>query len=497
MKSIIKAIFSAFVAILSKIAKFFMSIPSWLVALFKKIGSIKKPRWFQWSIFPKDGQPPTQSLFEIAIYLVCLWFCVDLFIDFNRIPSANIIINADKYGNTRYITKDSIEYLDASDNKLHIDHILHYQVADIQIEIPMYSYGSPYDHADSRFTGYTYSSKKHLRCTTHESKNGNFISVDSVSNINPYWACVFRLAAYNSGYNGGFVPKQDYYMLEDTYKMLNENLNEYNELKEMLPDSLSNDMVNFYQFRFSTSYSHNTKDFKVKDTIWHTWNNDISLFNHIIYDKNNREILKCNEFSAMRAGTEQIDNQGFCYQQLYKSTNYTEKMWSDYVDLCDDADIDSWEIYQEGLNFKTGVPFSFGIINSKFRNYLSACVPSIFDRYDISQGWYAFFLFTSSIDSTNLTINFGGATDFYPMKIEPDEIGSNYIKYTDQVKILQIRSEGLKFYAKFKEMENIQTIRCFGVTALISGLLIIILTFLILGLYRTLKLIGDSIFKNK
>lgn len=94
MKSIIKAIFSSIVAILSKIAKFFLSIPSWLVSLFKAIGSffmicllwvkrlllsgwsftkslfakarsIRKPSWFQWNIFPKDGQPPTQSLIQI------------------------------------------------------------------------------------------------------------------------------------------------------------------------------------------------------------------------------------------------------------------------------------------------------------------------------------------------------------------------------------------------------------------------------------------------
>ena len=62
---------------------------------------------------------------------------------------------------------------------------------------------------------------------------------------------------------------------------------------------------------------------------------------------------------------------------------------------------------------------------------------------------------------------------------------------------MKIRDEGLTFYAKFKEMENKQTIRCFAVTALISGLIIIILTFFILGLYRTLKVFGNYLFKNR
>ena len=222
---------------------------------------------------------------------------------------------------------------------------------------------------------------------------------------------------------------------------------------------------------------------------------DSSLFDNIILDENNNEELKCYQFFAYKEEEILSEYINVISYEIYDCNNFSYDQLSKYDSLCENRGIDPTyddeeyhpDYYYNAIPLKTFV--------SENKNTIG--LSGFFDRYDISQGWYNIYLTTSTIDQIELTIDFLGATDFYPMKIEPDERGSNYIKYTDPIKIMKISDEGLSFYAKFKEMENKQTIRCFGVTALISGLIIIILTFFILGLYRTLKVFGNYLFKNR
>ena len=58
------------------------------------------------------------------------------------------------------------------------------------------------------------------------------------------------------------------------------------------------------------------------------------------------------------------------------------------------------------------------------------------------------------------------------------------IEFRDPAKLFKIRAHGLRFHAKFTELENRQTIRLFGVTAIMSGLLIIFITFVILLFFK-------------
>ena len=62
----------------------------------KIIESFKKPVWLQWNWFPKEGEPPTQSIFEILIYLFVSIYCYCLFVDFNKIIRQTFIISAEK-----------------------------------------------------------------------------------------------------------------------------------------------------------------------------------------------------------------------------------------------------------------------------------------------------------------------------------------------------------------------------------------------------------------
>lgn len=71
-------------------------------------------------------------------------------------------------------------------------------------------------------------------------------------------------------------------------------------------------------------------------------------------------------------------------------------------------------------------------------------------------------------DSINLSIDFTGATEFINIFPEPDEQELGCITYTDQSKIRRIMKKGLKAYCKFPETENLQIVRTFMLTTLLS-----------------------------
>ena len=533
MKSIIRAIFSSIVAILSKIAKFFLSIPSWLVSLFKAIGSffmicllwvkrlllsgwsitksffakarsIRKPSWFQWNIFPKDGQPPTQSLFEIVIYLICLWFCVDLFIDFNKIPNSNIIIEADKLYSSHYVTLDTIRYkyrLEDEDIPL----LIKYNRADIYYSINMNTFIAPDSNKTSYFAvtfhGEEMPTDNRFVDIENEEDDEDDDWIELKSKLSPYWYRVFEESILGSGlrlsldyekYKSFKKDVNDIYQLESGIYYNNRE-----ELLDLVPDSIFDDMMSFFRFKISSNIIKDNNSYSNLDTTWNGSTNTQYLFDKDICEKRNYKVPKVIEYEAFRSYNEINEEQKYLSLEFFYCNNCSNELFTEYLDSCTHygVPITNWAFEQ--LNKDEDFSQGLNITNSGWNRNIASEAPRFFDRHDISQGWFNFTLNTSNIDSINLTINFGGATDFYPMKIEPDEIGSNYIKYTDQVKLLKIRAEGLTFYAKFKEMENIQTIRCFGVTALISGLIIIILTFFILGLYRTLKVFGNYLFKNR
>lgn len=521
MNKIFITIWSNVVAILSKIAKFFMSIPSWLVSLFKTIGSffmmcllwvkrlllsgwsitkslfakarsIRKPSWFQWNIFPKDGQPPTQSLFEIVIYLIFLWFCVDLFIDFNKIPNSYISIEVDKLNDYRYLSVDSGyggPYLN-----------LHYLSADLNVIIPMNTSRLADMQGMNMLETYIW---EHSWTFYHPIPcDGKDRTFRTTSYLDSYMTLVYETAADSSGFTiydekvDSIRELDDYWNNQELYNIVN-NDDDYiktnsEEIKGMIPDSISNEICNYYRFGITNKLINEKTH--VRDSTWFSGLVDSTYFDNVFLDKNKNEILKGYQFIAYKEKEFTIDNENYISYEYYDCNNFSDDLNEKYRQLCRDHGIDpTYEMRFHPHYYYNAIPLKSFV--SAIKNTIG--FSGIFDRYDISQGWYNIYLHTSTIDKIELTIDFLGATDFYPMKIVPDEIGSDYIKYTDPIKIMKIRDEGLTFYAKFKEMENKQTIRCFGVTALISGLIIIILTFFILGLYRTLKVFGNYLFKNR
>ena len=86
------------------------------------------------------------------------------------------------------------------------------------------------------------------------------------------------------------------------------------------------------------------------------------------------------------------------------------------------------------------------------------------------------------------------------MTPEPDVITMNYIEFNDIRKIKEIKRSGLKFYVEFKELAIRQQIRLFFVTALLSGLITILLVFVVLAVVKLNRHVGKfivSYIKNK
>ena len=119
-----------------------------------------------------------------------------------------------------------------------------------------------------------------------------------------------------------------------------------------------------------------------------------------------------------------------------------------------------------------------------FRGGTATETPRLLRLEDISQAYVKLKLNSSTIDSIVLNIDFVGVTEFSAMSPVADEIGMSNIVFRDPVKIYKIRHNGLLFHAKFRELENIQQIRTFTVTAIGSAFVFALVVFAIFAYYR-------------
>ena len=117
--------------------------------------------------------------------------------------------------------------------------------------------------------------------------------------------------------------------------------------------------------------------------------------------------------------------------------------------------------------------------------------PHILDLYDISQCYYKIKVESSTIDSINLNIHFEGANDFIFVNEEPTEVNCQNVNY----KIIQrLNPDGtypnlgidkeIILHVKSREFENKQNSRMFFITAVLSGLIVLFIAFLIIFFYR-------------
>lgn len=88
-------------------------------------------------------------------------------------------------------------------------------------------------------------------------------------------------------------------------------------------------------------------------------------------------------------------------------------------------------------------------------------------------GWYGCGWSTLTYHETDefsLMIDFGSPISTSGMSPEPDAFGMNFISYTDPKKIRAILQDGLVFHVKFLQTENLQSMKLFWLTTVITAL---------------------------
>lgn len=90
--------------------------------------------------------------------------------------------------------------------------------------------------------------------------------------------------------------------------------------------------------------------------------------------------------------------------------------------------------------------------------------------YDVSRIDYHLKL-PKNAYTKSVCISFGGPTEFLNIYPSPDEIGRNFILYTDSVKLKKLQEYDLRLAAKFPYSENIQNMRIFVMTSVVTVLL--------------------------
>lgn len=111
-------------------------------------------------------------------------------------------------------------------------------------------------------------------------------------------------------------------------------------------------------------------------------------------------------------------------------------------------------------------------------------LPSLWSPYDISQSYYKLHFEGEFEDLDSIKYDFEGAIDISNIYPEPDKLTMNSILYINKAKINEIIDSGLSFHVKFVELENYQNMRLFFITALLSALFAIFITFIILSIYK-------------
>ncbi len=132
-----------------------------------------------------------------------------------------------------------------------------------------------------------------------------------------------------------------------------------------------------------------------------------------------------------------------------------------------------------------------GFIDQMTQKNTSIDKPSILNLFDISQCYYNIRIHSETIDSIYLVVNFTGANEFTFVESKPDEVDCQQLIWN--LKRVQSNpphswykggKEHILFHVKSKELENKQNARVFFVSAVLSGLIILFLAFIIILVYR-------------
>lgn len=398
-------------------------------------------RWFNWHLFPEEPIK-VRSFIEMAIFFIIVSICFFLYYRWNIVPIKEI----------------EIQIEDLSDGVAHnishgrIDSIRRVLTCDFQYNIPM----TRHDELIENPCSYTikfrplYSNDKYS-----EFLNYTFLK-DSIRNgliINDSCASIF-------------IKEHD---LEKEFDKI--NIRPISKIKSKYLDSFKKILVDSLDVSGDSVVMGYIATKQSPPLIYSgkPW----------IKSKDNHEII--NQYLS-------DDKKYYHYNTYFYMSNWTHE---DYPE----TEIRGLqrESYKNSLH-KFANYFN---IYKPFKSTGLLMTPKWGRLEDISQAYIRVKLKSLTIDSIVLNLNFVGATEFTAMDPAPDKVGMSNIVFNDPIKIYKIKANGLKFHARFIELENWQQIRVFTVTTIMSAFVLIFVVFAISAYFKIRKRIKEDKASNK
>ena len=108
--------------------------------------------------------------------------------------------------------------------------------------------------------------------------------------------------------------------------------------------------------------------------------------------------------------------------------------------------------------------------------------PKLYSLFDISQSYIKIHVKTNTIDEIRLALDFDGATEIDDVRHMADTVLSSRIVYN--ISNVNATDSEILIYTRFKDLENMQSLRLFAVSSVIGGLIMVFIAFLVIYLYR-------------
>lgn len=432
-------------------------------------------KWFTWRFMPRKEELSVKSILETATYLLLFLLCLFFFICWNDVPIRKDTIYVDclgkstKYGEQEIAPAVKICYCIpmTSVGWKPEDETIIYSLSEIDSQKNS-SYKDSlllFPHTKKVVPGITFefmpwttfSRKDHLTSVIFQKPDISLSENDSIKKEekgkNKFWKSLFGLGpGYPYDYEMPYLlHRHDNYWNDNYYSnLMNKRYVLHRKMIESkLPqryDSLKKEYVNKVYKKFG-------------DKIY----GDNKINNALYYAKWNT--LHYNQWKFLFSSSEK-----FTYGKTDLSIHGQKDL---------SRRESEFEIYAPVLPLKGAKHYirpGNGLGDNLFKK------PSWFRLEDISQVYFDLKLQSLTVDSIILKFEFVGATDFSIMTPQPDKITMSSIEFSDPQKILDIKLNGLKFHARFKELENKQSIRLFFVTAILGGLILMLFAILFSGI---------------
>ena len=396
----------------------------------------KKEKWFDWHFYPNPLE--VRSIIEIIVFLTIICLCGFLYYRWNVVPQRSFEFNVENLGTNRVF--------DSKKNDITADSLSLGIACHVKYVIPMTTHQEFVKDSTMFSTTfypiYSYQKYSKLIETT-------FVKDSIVRNSSSYITCF-----YGDSIIDGIMKETGLYEKYESWRNREYDGKEVLSYLQTLKAEAESDLcyhpdssILVFSKHYGTLPYFSTKSGEI-DTVYHGLNYEVkyknvgntnSYTNSYFWSEGSWAIFPYDSLHTS-------EKHSFGSEQFLPSNR---KQWNEYNFL---------------LPFRGGHPME---------------TPSWLRLEDISQTYVDLKINSFTVDSIVLCMDFVGVTDFSNMEPSPDSIGMSKIIFSDPIKIFKIRADGLKFHAKFRELENIQEIRVFTVTTVMSAFTLALVIFVI------------------